>query len=97
MKCQVGVSLAVAFSILCKFGEGFTFRGAVQVLTKPNTTRSQLARFLKLLIGQVLWRTSRKVRSMTLVVRTFFRCPTGTEKKVSKAFRSTSSIPSGTA
>jgi hypothetical protein len=34
---------------------------------------------------------------MTLVVRTFFRCPTGTEKKVSKAFRSTSSIPSGTA
>jgi predicted nucleic acid-binding protein len=37
--------------------------------------------FVKLDIGRVRRRTSRKARSITLMVRTFFQCPSGMRKK----------------
>jgi len=52
--------------------------------------RSQLAGLVKLDIGRVRRRTSRKQRSITLVVRTFFQCAAGTLKKFSNSSRSRS-------
>src|SRR6266852_2549426 len=52
--------------------------------------RSQLCTLEKLDIGRVRRRTSRKARSITLVVRTLIQCAGGTAKKFSRASRSRS-------
>src|SRR6266446_6757352 len=52
--------------------------------------RSQLSGLEKLDIGRVRRRTSRKARSMTLVVRTLIQWAGGTAKKFSRASRSRS-------
>src|SRR5258707_11069535 len=52
--------------------------------------RSQLSTLEKLDMGRVRRRTSRKARSMTLVVRTLIQCSCGTAKKFSSASRSRS-------
>src|SRR5713101_855575 len=52
--------------------------------------RSQLSGLEKLDIGRVRRRTSRKARSITLVVRTLIQCAGGTAKKCSRASRSRS-------
>src|SRR5258707_14951059 len=52
--------------------------------------RSQLSRLEKLDMGRVRRRTSRKARSMTLVVRTLIQWSCGTAKKFSRVSRSRS-------
>ncbi len=51
----------------------------------PKMIRSQLAGLVKLDMGRVRRRTSRKQRSMTLVVRTLRQCAGGTVKKLSSS------------
>src|SRR5216684_3894931 len=56
----------------------------------PKTMRSQLSGLEKLDMGRVRRRTSRKARSMTLVVRTLIQWACGTAKKFRSASRSRS-------
>src|SRR3954469_19107715 len=57
--------------------------------------RSQLSRLEKLDMGRVRRRTSRKARSMTLVVRTLIQWACGTAKKFNSASRSRSTQATG--
>jgi len=58
----------------------------------PKMIRSQLAGLVKLEMGRVRRRTSRKHRSMTLVVRTLRQCAGGTAKKLSSSSKSRSRL-----
>ena len=58
----------------------------------PKTIRSQLSGLVKLEIGRVRRRTSRKARSMTLVVRTLifnvFACRNFLKSAIKRGWRS---------
>src|SRR6184192_1474501 len=58
----------------------------------PKMMRSQLAELVKLEIGRVRRRTSRKQRSITLVVRTLRQWACGTAKKLSSSSKSRSRL-----
>src|SRR5207244_11384352 len=58
----------------------------------PKMMRSQLAELVKLEIGRVRRRTSRKQRSITLVVRTLRQWACGTAKKLSSSSKSRSTL-----
>ncbi len=53
---------------------------------------SQLAGLVKLDMGRVRRRTSRKARSMTFVVRTLSQCRSETRKKLNNSSRSRSTV-----